>query len=368
MSKSRVLVVAHSAQARDSVLWRYALEHDESFDLIIPLQRLNEETLWTEPWIASGRVIPLREFRLMSSSQTRLLYRGLGPLVSSGDYAFAHIATEPWSLLAQTVRRHLPIAVQGAETIMADAPLRSRLRRLGGRKTLRTAVGVSAWGRDSLDEFIRCGVPESTPTAVIPMGIPDPKVFTRTSLADFEGELRLLFVGRLVPEKGVEDLINAILANPDIAVKVRIAGIGPQEELVRRATQQDARIQYLGPIVAPEVNEQLAWATACVIPSRRTRNWTEQWGRIAVEAMLSGRPVITSDSGELRHLNPNPALTFPASDALALGNVFRWLSELSNRDLDFLSCTAYERSRAFRPDEVYRTLQAFWNQIIQPRR
>lgn len=365
MSEKRVLVVAHSARDRDSVLWRYALGHDDRFDLVVPLQGKSGEAFWAEPWIASGRVIPLREVRLMSSSQTRLLYRGLDSLALSGRYDFAHIATEPWSLLAQTVRRHLPIAIQGAETIMMDAPIRSRLRRLGGRKVLGSAVGVAAWGRDSLDEFIRCGVPETTPTAVIPMGIPDPSIFTCASPPTVDGVLRLLFVGRLAPEKGVEDLIRAILANPGIRLEVRIAGAGPEEHLVRRAVQQDSRIQYLGPIEAPSVHEQLSWSTACVIPSRRTRSWTEQWGRIAVEAILSGRPIITSDSGELRHLNPSPELIFPAANELALGNVIRQFSEVSSRELEGLCSAALQKSRDFVPESVYRTLEKFWSQVLE---
>jgi glycosyltransferase involved in cell wall biosynthesis len=48
-----------------------------------------------------------------------------------------------------------------------------------------------------------------------------------------------------------------------------------------------------------------------VVPSRTRPNWKEQFGRVLVEAMACGVPVVGSDSGEIPHVIGDAGLIFP---------------------------------------------------------
>jgi glycosyltransferase involved in cell wall biosynthesis len=52
-----------------------------------------------------------------------------------------------------------------------------------------------------------------------------------------------------------------------------------------------------------------------VVPSRTRPNWKEQFGRVLVEAMASGVPVVGSDSGEIPHVIGDAGLIFPEGQA-----------------------------------------------------
>jgi len=55
-----------------------------------------------------------------------------------------------------------------------------------------------------------------------------------------------------------------------------------------------------------------------VLPSRSRPNWVEQFGRVLVEAMACGVPVVGSDCGEIPHVIGDAGLVFPEGDAEAL--------------------------------------------------
>jgi glycosyltransferase involved in cell wall biosynthesis len=55
-----------------------------------------------------------------------------------------------------------------------------------------------------------------------------------------------------------------------------------------------------------------------VVPSRALPNWKEQFGRVLVEAMACGVPVIGSDSGEIPNVIADAGLVFPENDVAGL--------------------------------------------------
>jgi glycosyltransferase involved in cell wall biosynthesis len=57
---------------------------------------------------------------------------------------------------------------------------------------------------------------------------------------------------------------------------------------------------------------------ALVLPSLTRPNWKEQFGRVLVEAMACGVPVVGSDSGEIPHVVGEAGLIFPEGDVEAL--------------------------------------------------
>ena len=56
-----------------------------------------------------------------------------------------------------------------------------------------------------------------------------------------------------------------------------------------------------------------------VLPSRTRPNWSEQFGRVLIEAMASDVAVVASDSGAIPEVAGDGAFLFPEDDAVALG-------------------------------------------------
>lgn len=108
------------------------------------------------------------------------------------------------------------------------------------------------------------------------------------------GPLRLLYVGRLVPEKGGPVLLDAIerLSAAGVAVDLRIVGSGPLAQdlaaQVARAGLGDV-VQLVGPKGQDELPDLYAWADVFVLPS-----FQEGLPVVLMEALASGVPVVTT--------------------------------------------------------------------------
>ena len=129
---------------------------------------------------------------------------------------------------------------------------------------------------------------------------------------------RVGYVGRLEPHKGVETLVAAIEALPDVTLE--IVGDGPE----RRALAEHVATRGLGGRVSirgyahddlPLVYQRF---DVVVVPSLTTASWIEQFGRVAVEAMATGVPVIASDSGALPEVVGDAGVLVPPGDVAAL--------------------------------------------------
>ncbi|MGE5541512.1 MAG: glycosyltransferase family 4 protein [Bacillota bacterium] len=109
----------------------------------------------------------------------------------------------------------------------------------------------------------------------------------------------VFFVGRLVPEKGVQVLLDAV---PEVR-KVRpltrfvIAGTGPSEPWLKAKASQMGIAEYVkftGYIDDALRNSLYSWADVAVFPSTY-----EPFGLVALEGMAAGCPVVVSDCGGL---------------------------------------------------------------------
>ena len=160
-------------------------------------------------------------------------------------------------------------------------------------------------------------------------GLPPELVVVRPNFVDPDpgaGEHRggyLLYVGRLVPEKGLETLLRA--AERCRGGRLIIVGDGPLASVVQDATLRSTHIQWLGQRSAAEVRELMGAATALLFPSE----WYETFGLVVVEALARGTPVIAADLGGIRELiEPGrTGLLFPPGDADQLAERMRWACE-----------------------------------------
>jgi len=360
---ARVLVVSHSAKDRDLVLWKSVLEHNPLVDLVIPILESEKSSGLQETLLGHPRVVPLPAIEPFGKGHSSMWIKGLPKLAASGKYDLVHVAFEPWALIPQAICGKVPTVVHGAESVVREAPLLLRVRRVGIGRVLKKAAGVLAWGQTSLDAFREVGLPETTPQGVIPVGIPDPSFFKPVPLDLAPGPLRVLFVGRLVPEKGILTLINAA-GTLNRLIHLRVFGGGPlQNSLADLASAYpDVILSVEGIGTAEQVAAGMAWSHVVVIPSEPHESWKEQWGRVAVEAMLSGRPTVVSDSGELPLLVAEPKLVFPAGDTVALAAILERLDE-NRQELSNIGEKLRESAERFSPDKLVLELDEFWNQV-----
>ncbi len=124
------------------------------------------------------------------------------------------------------------------------------------------------------------------------------------------------YVGRLVPEKGVSDLVAAFARMRQRAV-LQIVGNGSERtrlELQSSYLGVRDRVIFRGAIAAVSMPETYSQFDVLVVPSKTQSNWKEQFGRVIVEAMSCEVPVVGSDSGEIPNVIGSAGIIYPEGD------------------------------------------------------
>lgn len=124
----------------------------------------------------------------------------------------------------------------------------------------------------------------------------DPEVFQPSTKNDSE-QLELVFCGQIMPEKGIDMLVDVVMAlnkSGDRQVRLNIVGEGNLEPGLRAKTKDNPAFNWVGYVKGPkEVAKWYSYADAVVLPTR----WDEAFSYIPLEAMGSGSPVIASRTG-----------------------------------------------------------------------
>ncbi|MCM8745351.1 glycosyltransferase family 4 protein [Thermomicrobium sp. CFH 73360] len=186
----------------------------------------------------------------------------------------------------------------------------------------RLASAAVAGNHEAADVLRRKGF--RGPLAVIPQFGVDPELFRPMTVAR-AAVPTIGFVGRLVPEKGADLLIRALAQLPG-RVQLEIVGDGIERtrlELLATELGVRDRVLFRGGVPPALMPEALNRFDVLVVPSRTRRNWKEQFGRVIIEAMSCGVPVVGSSSGEIPHVIGDPSLVFPEDDVDALVRLLR---------------------------------------------
>ncbi|KZX53899.1 hypothetical protein A3711_02870 [Erythrobacter sp. HI00D59] len=148
--------------------------------------------------------------------------------------------------------------------------------------------------------------------------------------------LKLLFVGRFDPQKGLDILLEAIAPLDDIAT-LRIVGAHAISSGLT-ATDLPDHVSILGWLSREKVAAQMAAADLLVVPSR----W-EGFGLVAIEAMRLGTAVMASNVGGLADILDGGKYGFPVPP----GNVAAWQAAIRGLDPAEISRRAIAGQKRF---------------------
>ena len=138
------------------------------------------------------------------------------------------------------------------------------------------------------------------------------------------GDLRVVYAGQLIPEKGVRTLLqaHAILRSQSVSgYELLIAGRGPQEAELKdycRAEGLDD-VRFLGHV--DSIAELFGSADIVIVPSI----WFEAFGLVLIEAMACGACCLVSDAGALAEVVGEAGVAFRAGDAADLAAEWKGL-------------------------------------------
>lgn len=257
---------------------------------------------------------------------------GLGRAIWRARPDVILLLEEPWSFFAaQTMRWARLIAPRAKivfytwENIYRDFDYPSRLRRSYRRIDLRMhrrAAGAICATQQARDVLELKGF--SKPAAVIPYGV-SRAFFEAGQRRRFQHATRqteaftAAYIGRFLEMKGVHHLVEALVLAT--GVQLKLIGGGPMEPALRAQVERlrlGDRVTFLPPQPPEVVPALLETVDVLVLPSVTTPQWAEQLGRVVIEAMAAGVPVIASDSGALPEVIGDAGVVFREGKAREL--------------------------------------------------
>ena len=217
-----------------------------------------------------------------------------------------------WSLATLLERRRIPIVLTFLDDWITYAYVFDAWSRIFDRRPwlrpLGTALGletrlpafrgtVASNASRMIEEAIAANGRWKFPDAeLVPMGVEN-RSFPVTEPRHADWSWRLMYSGRLVPEKGVATLVKALALLPEQAT-LSLLGHGPDSmvrELSDLAAELGVRDRVAFGIASSrqELRDRYAAADVLVFPSE----WPEPFGLVPLEAMACGTPVVATGTG-----------------------------------------------------------------------
>ena len=149
------------------------------------------------------------------------------------------------------------------------------------------------------------------------------------------GSLEIISIGRLIPKKGFELLVNAcnVLMSRGLQLHCRIVGSGPEHVPLRQLIDRlglGKVIELTGPKAQPEIVDLLAQSNLFVFPAVEDGSGDrDNLPTVIIEAMASGLPVVATGLGGIGEIVTHQAngLIVPEGDVDALATAIGFLAE-----------------------------------------
>jgi len=188
--------------------------------------------------------------------------------------------------------------------------LRSPVFRLFKKAAANIATAITCNGPATYKAMVELGTPadkvKQIPFAPSFEGAADPSEVASFRARFPKSATIVLFVGRLIPEKGPADFIEAIARTPNLNIHGVICGDGPMlSELQKLAAMRDIsnRIAFEGWLRPHEIAVRMAGASALLFPSKTSVDGgVEGQGIVPLEAMRARLPVFAARSGGIPNI------------------------------------------------------------------
>jgi glycosyltransferase involved in cell wall biosynthesis len=187
------------------------------------------------------------------------------------------------------------------------------------RYNLENADYAIAGSKEVRNVLVRKGY-DNERISIIPLGA-DTMMFQKVESTEIKSKLGLEaftigYLGRFVVEKGVMDLLEAV-SRIKSKINLLLVGYGElRHKIVIKGRRLGIfeKIRIIDSVSSSQVSNYLNCMDCLVLPSRTTKKWKEQFGRVLIEAMSCEVPVVGSDSGEIPNVIGDSGLVFKEGD------------------------------------------------------
>ncbi len=305
--------------------------------------------------------------------------RALTSLIRDKRPDVVQVEEEPTSAAARQVTRiaarlRIPVVLFSAESLDLGVPLLVRWRRY---RTLRQVRGVAAGSEAAAALLKRHAGQRALPIAVIPqLGVHVPPA---PEHQPHEG-LAIGCVGRLVPAKGVDTLLQALAEIRSASWRLTIVGDGPDRERLEALASRlrlAARVRWAGALPPDHLTRLWPELDLLAVPSRRVPDGVgggggrggggggsiDTHGHVLVEAMAHEVVVVGTTAGVIPEVVGETGVTVPPDDPSSLAEALRSLRAPAAR-WPLAQAGRARAMKLFSDDAVAERTVQFWREVL----
>jgi glycosyltransferase involved in cell wall biosynthesis len=371
----RVLRIAHSSLTPELRQRERALARcypDVELE-VITTKRWREAEIEVEAM--PDDLFPVRTARSLFSKHIQLFAYDPRPIIKA---LRAHrpdlidLGHEPYSVAAAQILTlcswfapHVPIVMQVNQNILHNYPPPFNWFE---QRAFRRVAAAFACSESVREVVLAKGFDKAVP--IVPFGVNTEAFRPRPVRRDkSDRPLTIGYIGRMLPGKGLNILADALTKLKDQPWRLLVVGDGSEREKFERQLSEAGlfdRAEFTGAVTFSLVPEFFHQLDVMVIPTETTKRIREQFGRVIVEAMASGVPVIGSTCGAIPEVIGDAGLVFPEGDAAALASALKQM--LTDENLrERLALAGLARVEHYSWDRVAEKTYALYQQVMTAR-
>lgn len=158
-----------------------------------------------------------------------------------------------------------------------------------------------------------------------------------------------IYYGRLVPQKGIEEVL--IYFSQNKLANLTIIGEGKLKPMVEKYTSENGNIRFLNKISdKKELKREIAEHEYLVLNSMRNSKWEELFGLVIIESMSQGVvPISTEHAGPKEIIKPETGFLFEEGN---LSSALNLAFSLSPNERQIMAKNGIEESKKYLPEKI----------------